>query len=407
MLAGETQRRRIPESPIALLPREAYVERDWFEREQRELFARNWSYAGIASEIAVRGYVTVNAGVHRLFVVRDDSGKLEAFHNLCRHRGTELLEGSGRLEAARIVCPYHRWTYRLDGSLHALPMKKECFPDLDPASHSLHRGAVGEFKGMIFVHPDPGADFRTWKADLESVAWPHDFEQMAAGPSLTHEMKCNWKVFFENAIDGYHLAYLHDRTLGGPLANRNVWDSHGRHLVWYSTESGTKTCLPAALASQSTGCGDDVPGAESMEYGGVYMLFPHCIVTPSPSSLTVSRLTAAAPGLSYLETRTWTAKGKWQRWLGGQSDSAADYPGYDPATGFLKLEYLEGHPRDSGDFHWEDVWVCEKMQRSLGSPMHRVAALAAGRGAESPIAFFQRIVLDFLEPASASSASGV
>lgn len=404
MLAGEARRNQIPESPVQLLPREAYVQQDWFDREQRELFSRNWSYVGLSSEIAVRGYATVNAGVHRLFVVRDDNGELAAFHNLCRHRGTELLEGSDRLEAARIVCPYHRWTYRLDGSLYAIPMKKECFPDLDPASHALHRSAVGEFKGMVFVHPDPGADFPAWKTDLDSVAWPHDFEQMAAGPALTYEMKCNWKVFFENAIDGYHLAYLHERTLGGPSVERNVWDAHGRHLVWYSIESGARTCLPAALASQSTGYGDDVPGAESGKYGGVYMLFPNCIVTPSPSSLTISRLTAAAPGLSYLEVRTWTAKGKWP---GGQSGSPEVYPGYDPASGFLKLEYLEEHPRDVEDFHWEDVWVCEKMQRSLGSPMHRVGALAAGRGAESPIAFFQQNVLDCLEPASAPPASGI
>ena len=84
-----------------------------------------------------------------------------------------------------------------------------------------------------------------------------------------------------------------------------------------------------------------------------------------------------------------------------------DYPGYDPASGFLKLEYLEEHPRDAGDFYWEDVGVCEKMQRSLGSPMHRVEALAAGRGAESPITFFQQNVLDFLEPARAPAATGI
>ena len=390
----------MPESPVQVLPREAYVERDWFEREQRELFARNWACAGLASEIAVRGYVTVSTGVHRLVVVRDESGELGAFHNLCRHRGTELLEGSGRLEAPRIVCPYHRWTYGLDGSLRAVPMKKECFPDLDPATHPLHRGAVGEFKGLVFAHPDPVADFSEWKADLDSVAWPHEFERMAAGPSLTYEMKCNWKVFLENAVDGYHLAYLHDRTLGGPLAHRNVWDAHGRHLVWYSTESGTRTCMPAALASQGSGHATVIPGAESGEYAGVYVLFPNTIVTASPVSLEVSRLKAVAPELSHLEVRTWTAKERWRKWFGERGDPASGHPGYDPESGLLKLEGLDRHPRESGDFHWEDVWVCEKMQRSLASPMHRVGALAAGPEAESPLELFQRNVLDHLEPAS-------
>ena len=240
----------MPDRPAQRLPRDAYVSRAWFERERRDLFGHCWICAGAARDLAMSGdYVTVTAGDYPLMVLRDESGTLRAFHNLCRHRGTELVEGSGRLERARIACPYHRWTYDLDGSLRAVPMRARCFADLDTDAYSLLPAAIGELGGLIFVNPNPRADFAAWQADLESVLWPHRFERMSAGLELTYEIHCNWKVFLENAIDGYHLAYLHSETLGGPRADRNVWDVHGRHLVWYSTETGRKTCLPEGVAT--------------------------------------------------------------------------------------------------------------------------------------------------------------
>ncbi|MDE0371627.1 MAG: Rieske (2Fe-2S) protein, partial [Rhodospirillales bacterium] len=112
----------IPDQPAQQLPRDAYVDRAWFERERRDLFGCCWTCAGVVQDLAKPGeYVTVSAGDYPLMVLRDGSGTLRAFHNLCRHRGTELVEGSGRLERARISCPYHRWTYDLDGSLRAVP----------------------------------------------------------------------------------------------------------------------------------------------------------------------------------------------------------------------------------------------------------------------------------------------
>ena len=387
----------MPGSPVQRLPREAYISPEWFERERRDLFGRTWAWAGLACDLPEAGdCTTVAAGDHPLVVLRDEAGALRAFHNLCRHRGTELVEGAGRLDAARIVCPYHRWTYGLDGALRAVPLHAQCFPGLDPEDHSLLPAALGEFRGMVFVHPDPGADFSEWRADLESVAWPHRFERMRAGPEITCEMRCNWKVFFENAIDGYHLAYLHDRTLGGPRADRNVWDVHGRHLVWYSTETGRKTCMPLAVAkAMGHRSGRATDAVQSGEYGGVFMLFPGTIVTADPTELSVSRLVGVTADVSRLSVRVWRhddAGWKWPR----REERPEDLPGYDPESGVLRLSHLGQHPLETGDFHWEDVWVCEKMQRSLHSPAYRIGRLAAGAGAEAPLEFFQRNVLDFV-----------
>ena len=386
------------EQPRQLLPRQAYIEQSWFDQEKNQLFGKSWSYVCISADLPKPGdYTTTEVGDHRLIVVRDTKGALRGFHNICRHRGTELLEGTGNVESARIVCPYHRWTYNLDGSLRAVPMKKKCFPNLDMDQHHLFQAAVGEFKGLVFVHPDPNADFSSWLTDLESVVWPHELDEMASSPEVTYEMKCNWKVFFENAIDGYHLAYLHDQTLGGPKADLNVWDVHGRHLAWYSTETGKKTCMPEALAQQrGSWGGQPITGAESGEYAGVYMLFPNAIVTAGPTEFAISKLKPVSPDVTLLTARQWISKTKGLRWLSGENTSLKDYPGYDPDTGYLKLDRLKQHPLETGDFHWEDVWVCEKMQRSLHSPRYKIGALARGHGAEAAIEFFQRNVLDYL-----------
>ena len=395
----------MPAPPVQLLSRDAYTSPAWFERERRDLFGRSWACAGAAIDLSALGdYATVAAGDRPLVVLRDDSGELRAFHNLCRHRGTELLEGAGRLDRPRIVCPYHRWTYGLDGALRAVPLQAQCFPGLDTAEYPLFPAAVGELGGLVFAHPDPRADFADWRSDLDRTVWPHRFERMSAGPETTWEMNCNWKVFVENAIDGYHLAYLHRETLGGPRADRNVWDVHGRHLVWYSTETGRKTCMPETVAKAAAGwAAPPVEGAGSGHYGGVYLLFPNTIVTATPTELTVSRLEAVSAGISRLSLRAWTRKGAgWSKWF--DREEVEDAPGYDPSGGCFRLSHLECHPLETGDFHWEDVWICEKMQRSLNSPMYRVGRLAAGAGAEAPLEVFQRNVLDFMAPGTNSTA---
>tara|TARA_B100000676_G_scaffold151639_1_gene149628 strand:+ start:3967 stop:4281 length:315 start_codon:yes stop_codon:yes gene_type:complete len=96
------------DTPRQSLPHEAYVNQDWFERERHELFCRTWGFVGTVHDFKEAGeYQTVQAGVHTLAVVRGSDGKLRGFHNICRHRRTELLEGHGNA-GPMIMCPYHR-----------------------------------------------------------------------------------------------------------------------------------------------------------------------------------------------------------------------------------------------------------------------------------------------------------
>ena len=138
--------------PTQLLPPAAYTSADWFARERTELFGRTWTMAGMESDLRQSGdLVALTTGAYPLAVLRDGSGMLRGFHNLCRHRGTELLEGSGNA-GATVVCPYHRWTYGLDGALRGVPDRAACFPDLDRDALGLRPAAVGVWQGVVFVN---------------------------------------------------------------------------------------------------------------------------------------------------------------------------------------------------------------------------------------------------------------
>ena len=388
----------MPEQPAQRLPREAYVSMKWFERERKELFSRTWTFAGVAMDFPGPGdFRTVQAGNHSIIVLRDGDGELRAFHNICRHRGTELLEGCGNA-GKTIVCPYHNWVYNLDGRLRGVPAQQECFPDMDKKDIALFGASVGVFKNLVFVHPqaEPDEPFDAWIGDLKSVPWPHDLASgdLEEGPDdVVYELNCNWKVFFENAVDGYHLAYLHKETLGGPTHDKNIWETFGRHMVWWSTErEGVKHRIPKFVEEAARGSGTKVAkGADVPGYGGVYMLFPTTILTPNPWGFSISSMQPASPEKTLLRVRNWSPPG----WL-SYTYRAKDIPGFDKKSGLVKSSNWTQHPLETGDFQTEDVWVCEKMQRALQSPRHEVNMLARGSGGEAALDFFQQCVLEYV-----------
>ncbi|MEP0942460.1 MAG: aromatic ring-hydroxylating dioxygenase subunit alpha [Rhizobiaceae bacterium] len=378
-----------------ILPREAYIDPDWFALEHRSIFRTGFHFVGFASDLRNAGdYFTKTICGYPMIVLRDQDGTLRAFKNLCRHRGTELLEGTGNC-GKTIVCPYHRWTYMLDGRLRGFP-NRDLFEEIDRAQLGLRPASIGQWKGMLFVSPDPNSDFSQWIAPLESTAFPHDIESgdLVQGQEFVYRIKCNWKVFFENAIDGYHLAYLHEHTLGGPEPQSNEWVSHGKHMVWYSTErDGIRNRIPKFVEEQAAKSSiATIPGADGPGYGGVYMLYPTTIITPSPWSLTVSTMEPVDAATTILRAITFVAN-SWFRYSEGPSEAE----GYDKTTGLIESKNWKKHPLETGDFQTEDIWVCEKMQRSLNSPDYSVGPLAQGTGAESPLETFQGLVLQDTE----------
>lgn len=373
---------------MILLPREAYVDSNWQDREKSELFSDSWAFAGLESDFEKEGdFRTVQCGAYPLVLIRLDDGSIAAFHNLCRHRGTLLVEGAQGNVGKAIICPYHRWTYDLTGSLRGIPNKSNCFPDLDRSKLGLKPAKAGIFLNLIFVHPDPNANFSKWIAPIVDKAWPHDLNanDLKESKPLTYDMKCNWKVFVENAIDGYHLAYLHENTLGGPEPGQNEWERHGNHMIWYATdEDGVRHSLPVKVREAfSKWWSKPIKSAQIIGFGGVYYLFPNILITATPYSFSISWLEPLSPARSTLHVRQWVG-------LDGERNDLKHVPGYDEQTGLISSDNWAEHPLETGDFQTEDVWICERNQIGLQSPAYEIGALAKGDGAEDPIGWFHQ-----------------
>ena len=377
------------------LDREAYVEDRWFNAEVTGLFRDSWCFVGTTGDFKEPGdYRTTEAGAFPLAVVRNKDGELNAVHNFCRHRGAALFDGEGGNAGRSIVCPYHRWTYGLDGELKGVPDKRACFPDLDRSGLGLKQAALGIFKDFVFANPDPAANFDDWIGPVAQQVWPHDLSasDVREAVPLIYEVKCNWKVFVENAIDGYHLAYLHEQTLGGPTPDKNIWKQAGDHMIWHASEDGVRHRLPKKIREENGSAGTIMSAAEP-GYGGVYFLFPLTLVVPTPYGLSVTSLKPLTPVTTRLTIRHWV--GPWQ-----SLDERNHIPGYDKKTGIISSDTWTQHPLETGDFQTEDVWICEKVQRGLNSPTFEPGPFSKGAGAEDPIRWFHNCLLNKLRSQS-------
>ena len=392
------------DAPRQRLPREAYFDAAWYAKEIDALFDHAWVWAATEGALEKAGdFITCRVLHHPLFVVRDAEGGLRAFHNICRHRGCELVEGRGNLGTA-VRCPYHRWTYSLTGALRGVPNEKACFGSVPREPLSLHAAAVGTHRGMVYVNPNPGPPepFEAWIAGLDDHAWPHRLDDggLRFTGEMRYQMRCNWKVFYENAVDGYHLGYLHEHTLGKLYPHKNVWRPIGRHAVWYSTEREGPPQASSILAAKLSAGAERLPGHEAPHYPGVVVLFPLTVYAPNPWGFYISVLEPTGPETTNLRTLSWVPEGFWGRLSGALSRGVrgACHPQEKPNDGeVVRLADLKEHPLESGNFQLEDMWICEKIQRNVRSPKYAVGPMAHGPGAESPVAHFQQSVLDYLD----------
>jgi len=192
------------------LPFAWYSDPDILALEQRAIFARSWQYAGRADEVAEPGdCLTCRAGPHPIVVVRGRDGVLRALHNVCRHRGSEVVGGPGRRTS--LQCPYHAWTYGLDGALRAAP-RSEREAGFDRERLGLRPARVETWGPFVFVNADadaaPLADTLGELPSLLSAAGL-DVDALAHHARFHYELDANWKVCVENYLECYHCAVAH------------------------------------------------------------------------------------------------------------------------------------------------------------------------------------------------------
>jgi choline monooxygenase len=192
------------------LPFDWYSNPDVLRLERERIFRRAWQYAGRADQVAEPGsFFTCDAGGVPIVVVREREDRLRAFLNVCRHRGSLVCEGEGRRET--LQCPYHAWTYGLDGSLRAAP-RTEREPGFDRSQLALVPVQVDAWGPFVFVNPDGGAPpLAEHLGELPELvaAAGLDLGSLRFLKRSSSEYAANWKVCCENFLECYHCQIAH------------------------------------------------------------------------------------------------------------------------------------------------------------------------------------------------------
>lgn len=263
-----------PPHGINLDPR-AFTSREIFEVEQRAIFAKSWVHVADLRDVANPGdFVTGKIGRTPVMITRDrKTGELRGFLNACRHRGAQLLEGKGTCDK-QIKCPYHAWSYGLDGALLGVPYREQI--DCDAPSLGLISIRIGVVGPLIFGCLDPAAPaLEAWLGDLPAAIASRGAGEWELAFELEYEVAANWKLFVENANDGYHIPFVHD-----VLTDALVPDSGVTTLEPYSAYTIAK--INPGLVPP----GFD-PAEAKIRFGSV---FPNLIPVMSPSDLTYLRI---------------------------------------------------------------------------------------------------------------------
>jgi phenylpropionate dioxygenase-like ring-hydroxylating dioxygenase large terminal subunit len=259
------------------LPRSWYADPDVLRLEQERVFRRRWQYAARADQVAEAGrYVATRAGDVPVLLVRGADDQLRGFLNVCRHRGSLVCEGDGRRET--LQCPYHAWTYNLDGTLRSAP-RSDREQGFDASRLSLAPVAVDTWGPFVFVNPDANAaPLAETLGELPGLVAAAGID--VAGLEFHHrtegEYAANWKVCSENFLECYHCQDAHPGFSKVVDVAADAYRLEANR--WFSSQFGPVRQEPR---------GDFDPSGEIRE-GQFHFLFPNTTINVMPGRANVS-----------------------------------------------------------------------------------------------------------------------
>ncbi len=257
-----------PVARAETIPSAWYTEERFLRLDREALFRRTWQGVGHVDRVREPGqhFIEEIAG-DPVIVVRGQDGELRAFYNVCRHRGGPLAMEDGCAKALR--CKYHGWTYLLDGSLRGVPRmdRTELFDRKDYGLVPLH---VATWQGLVFVHlgddPEP---LETQMAGIAERIAPERLDGKRWARRVDYEVACNWKVYVDNYLEGYHVPYVHPELVKLYDYTQYVTEVFPHYSLQFSPLSGDASLYAA-------------DGGGSAWY---YCLFPNFMLNILPGRL--------------------------------------------------------------------------------------------------------------------------
>jgi len=321
------------------LPAGAYTDAAVLAREQELIFARTWQIVGRSEQVRAPGdYFCCQVAGRPVLVVRGTKGELRAFYNVCRHRAGPPAEGCGSRKVFR--CGYHGWTYGLDGRLLNAP-EMEGAANFQREDFGLLPVRVEEWSGLIFVNLDhtapPLSDFL---GDMPAGLARFGFERMRLHARREYRMRCNWKTYIDNYLEGYHLPSVH------PSLNRELDYSS---YVSETYPHYSRQWSPIRPAKDAGGTGSESRRYQSARKGDIadyYWVFPNWMLNCYPDNVSLNIVQPL-----------------------GVDETVAIFEWYFPDD--VTSETREATVRFSDEIQLEDGAICEKVQSNLSSGVYQ------------------------------------
>jgi glycine betaine catabolism A len=335
-----------------MLPRDAYLSSEVLDWERRYLFD-DWMCLGRSSEIPTGGLHAESVGDYGVLLTRDNEGVLRAFENACRHRGHELLPCGASTETKAIVCPYHAWSYRHDGSLIGAPHFRE-IEHFDKSTLGLKPVRVQEWHGWVFVdRSGTASDFADHIGDLEQIVAPYDAASLVTCETHTYDVAANWKVIVENYQECYHCSMIHPELcrVSPPTSGENLERDGNWVGGWMDLRAGAETM---SLDGRSGGVAMARLDEHELSTVMYVAVLPNLLISLHPDYVMTHQLVPLSADRTRI-TCSWAFP-----------PDAIAREGFDPA-----------YAVDFWDLTNRQDWAaCESVQRGMAAPHYEAGPLA-------------------------------
>ena len=329
------------------LPANHYLGNDMLAMEQRAVFARSWQLVAHGQQLAEPGdHVVEKIGDAPVILVRGQDGVLRAFPNVCRHRAGPLALCNGK-GARALHCQYHGWTYTLQGQLRSAPEMQDAM-DFKVEDIRLASLRVHEWQGLVFVALDGSVPpFEEVYAGITTRIAPIDLSEMRHLRRDAYDIDCNWKVYVDNFLEGYHLPHVHPGL--SKLLDYRAYDTE--LFPWHSLQSS-----PLRGANDAYGEGQAF----------YYHVYPNVMLNIMPGRLQTNRVMPLGPHRCRVEFDYYYAQ-----------DALAE-------------SRIAADQSFSDEVQVEDIAICEAVQRGLASGFYESGRLCPKR--ESGVWHFQNLL---------------